>query len=63
MSPTTTGIAVGAVLAIVGLVFGFWGFLLTVLLMALGALIGRAATGKLDVAGVVDALRGKRTSA
>ncbi|OMH34082.1 DUF2273 domain-containing protein [Tersicoccus sp. Bi-70] len=63
MSPTTTGIAVGAVLAIVGLVFGFWGFLLTAVLMALGALIGRAVTGKLDVAGVVDALRGKRTSA
>ncbi|MFI2564608.1 DUF2273 domain-containing protein [Paenarthrobacter sp. NPDC018779] len=62
MSPTVTGLAVGAVLAVVALSFGFWGFLVTVLFMAVGAAVGRAAEGRLDLAGVLDALRGKRSS-
>lgn len=62
MSPTITGIAVGATLAITALAFGFWGFLLTALFMGAGAVLGRAAEGRLDLAGVFAALRGKRSS-
>ncbi|MFJ4170690.1 DUF2273 domain-containing protein [Paenarthrobacter sp. NPDC089714] len=62
MSPTVTGLAAGAVLAVVALSFGFWGFLVTALFMAVGAAVGRAAEGRLDLAGVLDALRGKRSS-
>lgn len=62
MSPTVTGIAIGAVLAVVSLAFGFWGLVLTVLFMGTGAVLGRTAEGKLDLGGVLDALRGKRSS-
>ncbi|MCR1162882.1 MULTISPECIES: DUF2273 domain-containing protein [unclassified Paenarthrobacter] len=62
MSPTITGLAVGAVLAVVSLAFGFWGLLLTALFMAIGAVLGRSAEGKLDLRGVLDALSGKRSS-
>ena len=62
MSPTVTGMAVGAVLAVVALAFGFWGLLLTALFMGAGAALGRAAEGRLDLGGVLDALRGKRSS-
>lgn len=62
MSPTVAGIAVGAVLAVVALAFGFWGLVLTALFMGIGAILGRSAEGRLDLAGVLDALRGKRSS-
>lgn len=62
MNPTVSGLAIGAVLAIVGLAFGFWGMLLTALFMGIGAVLGRSAEGKLDLRGVLDALRGKRSS-
>ena len=62
MSPTVTGMAAGAVLAVAALAFGFWGLLLTALFMGVGAVLGRAAEGRLDLAGVLDALRGKRSS-
>jgi len=62
MTPTVTGMAAGAVLAVVALAFGFWGFLLAALLMGIGAVLGRAAEGRLDLGGVLDALRGKRSS-
>ena len=62
MSPTVSGLAIGAVLAIVGLAVGFWGMLLTALFMGIGAVLGRSAEGKLDLRGVLDALRGKRSS-
>lgn len=62
MSPTITGVAVGATLAITALAFGFWGFLLTALFMGAGAVLGRAAEGRLDLPGVFAALRGKRSS-
>ena len=62
MNPTVTGMAAGAVLAVVALAFGFWGLLLTALFMGVGAVLGRAAEGRLDLAGVLDALRGKRSS-
>ena len=47
MSPTVSGLAIGAVLATVGLAFGFWGMLLTALFMGIGAVLGRSAEGKL----------------
>jgi len=56
------GLAIGAVLAVVALAFGLWGFLLTALFMGVGTVLGRAAEGRLDLGGVLDALRGKRTS-
>lgn len=62
MSPTLAGLAIGAVLAVVALAFGLWGFLLTALFMGVGTVLGRAAEGRLDLGGVLDALRGKRTS-
>ncbi|MHA7142092.1 MULTISPECIES: DUF2273 domain-containing protein [unclassified Arthrobacter] len=62
MSPTTTGIAVGATLALTALIFGFWGFVLVALFMAIGAFLGRTAEGKLDLGSVLDALRGRRSS-
>ncbi|MGY3319479.1 DUF2273 domain-containing protein [Arthrobacter sp. TE12232] len=62
MSPTAAGVAIGAVLAAAALAFGFWGFLLTALFMGAGAVLGRAAEGRLDLGGVMDALRGKRSS-
>lgn len=62
MSPTASGVAIGATLAITALVFGFWGFLLVALFMAIGAVLGRTAEGRLDLTGVFDALRGKRSS-
>ncbi|MPY11505.1 DUF2273 domain-containing protein [Arthrobacter bussei] len=62
MTPTTIGIAAGAVLAFAALIFGFWGFLLTLVLMLCGAVLGRIAEGKLDLRGVLDALAGRRSS-
>ncbi|WDF33608.1 DUF2273 domain-containing protein [Arthrobacter agilis] len=62
MTPTTIGMTAGVVLAFAALVFGFWGFLLTLVLMLCGALVGRVAEGKLDLRGVLDALSGRRSS-
>ncbi|WP_026549714.1 DUF2273 domain-containing protein [Arthrobacter sp. Br18] len=62
MTPTQAGMAVGAVLAFAALSFGFWGFLLTALLMASGAIGGRVLDGKLDLRSVRDALAGRRSS-
>ncbi|WP_026821061.1 DUF2273 domain-containing protein [Arthrobacter castelli] len=62
MNLTIVGIGIGAVLAFTALVFQFWGFLLMVVFMAIGALLGRAAEGKLDLRGVRDALTGRRSS-
>ncbi|MBL3688299.1 DUF2273 domain-containing protein [Leucobacter zeae] len=62
MSATLTGALVGAVLAFAALVFGFWGFLLVALLMAIGALAGRVASGRLDLRALAGAFTGRRTS-
>ncbi len=62
MTPTTTGALVGALLALAALMFGFWGFLLMALFAGIGALIGRIASGKLDVRGLADVITGRRTS-
>ncbi|MGM0930186.1 MAG: hypothetical protein ACQEXN_10790 [Actinomycetota bacterium] len=62
MSYTVVGMAVGAVLAWAALVFNFWGFLLMAVFLMVGALLGRAAEGKLDWRGIRDALTGRRSS-
>ncbi|MHA7283004.1 DUF2273 domain-containing protein [Arthrobacter sp. TMS2-4] len=62
MNPTVVGMAVGVVLAFAALVFGFWGFLLTLVLVLCGAVVGRIIEGKLDLRGVFDALTGRRSS-
>lgn len=62
MTGTVSGMAIGATLAISWLAFGFWSFLFVALLMAIGAVLGRAAEGRLDLGGVMNALRGKSSS-
>ncbi|GAA3663673.1 DUF2273 domain-containing protein [Microbacterium marinilacus] len=62
MSATLAGAAVGAVLAFAALIFGFWGFLLVALLMAIGALVGRLFSGQLDLRALAGAFTGRRTS-
>ncbi|WP_144796811.1 DUF2273 domain-containing protein [Microbacterium paludicola] len=62
MSTTLTGAAVGGVLAFAALAFGFWGFVLVALLMALGALVGRVVTGQLDLRALAGVFTGRRTS-
>jgi uncharacterized membrane protein len=54
--------ALGATLAITALIFGFWGFIFVALFVAVGAVLGRAAEGRLDLGGVMNALRGKTSS-
>lgn len=59
---TSTGIAVGAVLALIWIVFGFWAFVFVAFAMAVGVLVARVIDGKLDLRSVSDAVRGKRSS-
>jgi uncharacterized membrane protein len=59
---TVIGIGIGAFLAYMAFAFGFWGFLIAALFMAVGALLGRAWEGKLDLRSVFDALTGRRSS-
>ncbi|PJJ63808.1 DUF2273 domain-containing protein [Compostimonas suwonensis] len=61
-SATRTGILIGAVLALTWIVIGFWAFFFVAIAMIVGAVIGRIIDGKLNVAGLVDAFRGKRSS-
>ena len=62
MSLTVVGTAMGAFVAFMSLQFGLWGFLISLLFMAIGALLGRAAEGKLDLRSVMEALSGRRSS-
>lgn len=62
MNLTVAGAALGAFVAFMSLQFGLWGFLVALLFMAVGALLGRAAEGKLDLRGVLDAIIGRRSS-
>ncbi|RFA08187.1 hypothetical protein B7R54_02345 [Subtercola boreus] len=62
MTPTTRGMLVGAVLAVTAVAFGFWAMILVALFVAVGYAVGRVLEGKLDVRGVTDALRGRRSS-
>lgn len=62
MNPTVLGLAVAAVLGWAALSFGFGGFLLMAVFLAVGALVGRFADGRLDLRSVRDALSGRRSS-
>ena len=62
MSLTVVGIAMGAFVAFMSFQFGAWGFLGALFFMAIGALLGRAVEGKLDLRSVFDALTGRRSS-
>jgi uncharacterized membrane protein len=59
---TVLGIGIGAFVAFMSFQFGLWGFLVSLLFMAIGALLGRAADGKLDLRSVWDAVTGRRSS-
>jgi uncharacterized membrane protein len=59
---TIAGMAMGAFVAFMSLQFGLWGFIVSLLFMAIGAILGRAAEGKLDLRGVIDAIIGRRSS-
>lgn len=62
MSPTGVGMTVGAVLSLTWIIFGFWAFLFVAVSIAIGALIGRVVSGKLDLRSLLSAFQGKRTS-
>jgi hypothetical protein len=62
MSLTVAGVAMGAFVAFMSFEFGVWGFLGSLLFMGIGALLGRAAEGKLDLRSVMDAITGRRSS-
>ena len=62
MTTTQQGMAIAAVLAIVWIALGFGAMILTALAIILGALIGRYVEGRLDVSGIVSAVRGRRSS-
>ena len=62
MNLTVAGTAMGAFVAFMSLQFGLWGFIASLLFMAVGAILGRAAEGKLDLRGVIDAIIGRRSS-
>ncbi|MFE4727747.1 DUF2273 domain-containing protein [Microbacterium sp. NPDC056736] len=62
ISSARVGILVGAVLALTWIVLGFWAFVLVAGAMLVGGLVGRVIDGKLDIRGVVDAVRGKHSS-
>ncbi|NQX17435.1 DUF2273 domain-containing protein [Rathayibacter sp. VKM Ac-2857] len=62
MTPSHLGLILGAVLALTGLVFGFWALLWVALAMAVGYGVGRVVEGKLDLSSLADTLRGRRSS-
>ncbi len=49
MNPTSVGLFAGLLLALIGTLGGFDAFLLAVLLGAVGLVVGRVVTGKLDL--------------
>ncbi|MCT2086691.1 DUF2273 domain-containing protein [Microbacterium enclense] len=62
MNPTITGALVGLILAAAALIFGFWGFLLVALFMAIGAVVGRIVSGQIDIRSIANAFSGRSTS-
>jgi hypothetical protein len=56
------GMIIGAVLALTGVAFNFGALVLVAIAIAIGWAVGRVADGKLDLRGVTDALRGRRSS-
>ena len=62
MSGTVIGASAGLVLAVIALVFGFWGFLLAIVLAVVGGVIGAVVSGRLDLRAVANAARGQRSA-
>ncbi len=62
MNATVTGALVGLVLAAAALIFGFWGFILVALFMAIGAVVGRVVSGQIDLRNLANAFTGRSTS-
>ncbi|KQO61283.1 DUF2273 domain-containing protein [Curtobacterium sp. Leaf261] len=62
MSTPLIGALIGAILAVVALQFGFWGFVLVIVFGAIGALVAALATGRIDFAALRDVLTGRRSS-
>lgn len=62
MRYTILGMGIGAFLAAMIFAFGFWGFLVAIIFMAIGGVIGRAAEGRIDLRGAINALLGRRSS-
>ncbi len=62
MTTTSKGMLIGAVLALAAVAFGFWAMILVAVAIVIGWGVGRVVEGKLDVKGLTDALRGRRSS-
>lgn len=62
MNASVIGGAAATVLALTGIVWGFWAFLLVTLAMLVGAVAGRIVDGRLDVRALADVVRGRRSS-
>jgi uncharacterized membrane protein len=62
LSNTLVGALVGAVLAVVALQFGFWGFVLVIVFGAIGALVAAIGSGTIDRGALTDVLTGRRSS-
>lgn len=62
MNPTLLGLAIAAVLGWAALSYGFGGFVLMAVFLAVGAFVGRFVDGRLDLRSVRDALTGRRSS-
>jgi uncharacterized membrane protein len=56
----TWGAAFGIALAFAALAFGFWGFLLVLVLGAIGGLVGASVSGRVNLRAAFDAARGRR---
>jgi NAD/NADP transhydrogenase beta subunit len=62
VTPTVTGIAIAAALVLTWMTLGFGAFILLVLAMAVGAIIGRIVAGDIEFSALLDVFRGKRSS-
>ena len=60
MNGVVVGGAAGVILAFAALIFGFWGFLLVLVLGVVGAVAGAAITGRLNLRAAMLAARGGR---
>ncbi len=62
MSNTLVGALIGAILAVVALQFGFWGFVLVAAFGLIGSFVAAISTGKIDRGALTDVLTGRRSS-
>jgi uncharacterized membrane protein len=62
VTTTSKGVLIGAVLALSAVAFGFWAMILVAVAIVIGWGVGRVVEGTLDVKGLTDALRGRRSS-